>query len=372
MNTDTSNVENKDAAQPGRDVAIADRKSELDLSDSASVIGFGSSAQQGLQSISREMLSGVRNKDIGPAGDGLNRMVTALRGFTVSDGDLSEERGLWAKLVRRATPLAQFKARFDTVQQQIGEISLSLEQHQNALIKDLAALDRLYDETLNYFHGLELYIEAGSQHIAEIDAETIPAKRAEMEAAEDGKAMILANELRELQSFRDDLDRRVHDMKLSRQVAMQSLPSIRLVQENDKSLITKITSTLTNTVPAWETQLAQAMTIQRAAAAAAAVSSASDLTNELLASNATNLRMANANIRKEMERGIYDIDAIRKANEELIGTIEDSLQIAEEGKARRAEAEAELVQMEGELRSALVKTRAERESAKAEGLVAAG
>ncbi len=162
-----------------------------------------------------------------------------------------------------------------------------------------------------------------------------------------------AQELRDLRAARDDLERRVHDLKLTRQVTMQSLPSIRLVQENDKSLVTKINSTLVNTVPLWEQQLAQAITIQRSSEASDAVREANDLTNELLTRNAENLRMANRSIREEMERGVFDIEAVKSANENLIATINESLQIADQGKARRAAAEAELEHMEQELKTAL-------------------
>ena len=162
-----------------------------------------------------------------------------------------------------------------------------------------------------------------------------------------------AQELRDLRAARDDLERRVHDLKLTRQVTMQSLPSIRLVQENDKSLVTKINSTLVNTVPLWETQLAQAVTIQRGAEAARAVKEANDLTNDLLTANAKNLRQANAQIRTQLQRGVFDIEAVRTANAELISTIEDSLRIADEGRARRAAAEEDLRTMESELRQTL-------------------
>ena len=175
----------------------------------------------------------------------------------------------------------------------------------------------------------------------------------ETEAAPEDQGVIKAQELRDLRAARDDLERRVHDLKLTRQVTMQSLPSIRLVQENDKSLVTKINSTLVNTVPLWETQLAQAVTIQRSTEAAAAVKDANDLTNELLKSNAANLREANRMVREEMERGVFDIEAIKSANADLIATIEESLAIADEGKARRAAAEEELQKMETELKATL-------------------
>lgn len=167
-----------------------------------------------------------------------------------------------------------------------------------------------------------------------------------------------AQELRDLRSARDDLERRVHDLKLTRQVTMQSLPSIRLVQENDKSLVTKINSTLVNTVPLWETQLAQAVTIQRSKDAAEAVRAANDLTNDLLRANSENLRDANRTVREEMERGVFDIEAVKAANANLIATINESLQIADAGKAKRAAAEAELLRMEQELKTTLASAKA--------------
>ena len=175
--------------------------------------------------------------------------------------------------------------------------------------------------------------------------------------------MLKAQELRDLRAARDDLERRVHDLKLTRQVTMQSLPSIRLVQENDKSLVTKINSTLVNTVPLWETQLAQAVTIQRSGEAAKAVREANDLTNELLQANAENLRSANKVIREEMERGVFDIEAVKAANANLIATINESLQIADDGKAKRAAAEEELQKMEIDLRDTLASAKARRDGA---------
>ncbi|MEL6607551.1 MAG: toxic anion resistance protein, partial [Pseudomonadota bacterium] len=203
-------------------------------------------------------------------------------------------------------------------------------------------------------------IAAGEAKIAELDTKTIPAKEKKVEKAPEDKQVMEAQELRDLRAARDDLERRVHDLKLTRQVTMQSLPSIRLVQENDKSLVTKINSTLVNTVPLWETQLAQAVTIQRSAEAAAAVRDANDLTNELLTANAKNLREANKVVREEMERGVFDIEAVKTANAELIATIEESLQIADEGKRKRAEAETELQTMERELRDTLASAKAKK------------
>ncbi len=340
-------LEKADAPQSAE---IKSRMAEIDMGDTQSIIGFGSGAQAELQEISQAMLQDVRNKDVGPAGDSLRTIVTTIRGFSVSELDVRRERSWWERLLGRAAPFAKFTAKFEKVQGQIDRVTDELLTHEHTLLKDIKSLDMLYEKTLQFYDELALYIAAGEAKLAELDATTIPAKQAEVDAAPEADQVMVAQELRDIRAARDDLERRVHDLKLTRQVTMQSLPSIRLVQENDKSLVTKINSTLVNTVPLWETQLAQAVTIQRSVEAAAAVRDANDLTNELLTSNAQNLRESNKVIRTEMERGVFDIEAVKQANADLIGTIQESLQIADEGKARRAAAEEELKRMETELR----------------------
>ncbi|MFC3569400.1 toxic anion resistance protein [Paracoccus sp. TOH] len=342
-------------AEAGPAVAeeIRKRMAEVDIRDSGSIVHFGARAQNELQEISQAMLADVRNKDVGPAGESLREIVTTIRGFSVSELDVRRRRSWWEKLLGRAAPFAKFVANYEEVQGQIDRITADLDQHQHRLLKDIKSLDLLYDRTLNFYDELALYIAAGEEKLAQIDRDETPAKEAAVEAAAENDKVMAAQELRDLRAARDDLDRRVHDLKLTRQVTMQSLPSIRLVQENDKSLVTKINSTLVNTVPLWETQLAQAVTIQRSAEAARAVKEANDLTNDLLTANAKNLREANAQIRTQIERGVFDIEAVRTANAELISTIEDSLRIADEGRTRRAAAEEDLKTMETELRNTL-------------------
>jgi len=213
-----------------------------------------------------------------------------------------------------------------------------------------------------FYDAFAIYIAAGEAKLAALDNNDIPAKEAEVAATPEADQVIRAQELRDLRAAHDDLERRVHDLKLTRQVTMQSLPSIRLVQENDKSLVTKINSTLVNTVPLWETQLAQAVTIQRSTEAAEAVRAANDLTNKLLEKNASNLRKSNRMIREEMERGVFDIEAVKRANTELVATIEDSLAIADEGRMRRAKAEEDMIKMEAELRDTLAAAEAKSTS----------
>jgi uncharacterized protein YaaN involved in tellurite resistance len=345
---------------------IKSRMAEIDMEDTQSIIGFGSAAQAELQEISQAMLQDVRNKDVGPAGDSLRDIVTTIRGFSVSELDVRRDRSWWERLLGRTAPFAKFTAKFEKVQEQIDRVTDELLRHEHTLLKDIKSLDMLYEKTLQFYDELALYIAAGEAKLAEIDARDIPAKEAEVKAAPEDDQVMVAQQLRDIRAARDDLERRVHDLKLTRQVTMQSLPSIRLVQENDKSLVTKINSTLVNTVPLWETQLAQAVTIQRSAEAAVAVREANDLTNELLTSNAKNLRDSNKIIRTEMERGVFDIEAVKQANADLIGTIEESLQIADEGKARRASAEKDLEEMEGKLRDTLASARASKPAATAQ------
>jgi uncharacterized protein YaaN involved in tellurite resistance len=340
------------ADQPAAE-AIRTRMGEIDMESTSSIIGFGSRAQLELQTISQQMLADVRNKDVGPAGDSLRQIVTTIRGFSVSELDTRRERSWWERLTGKAAPIANFMARYETVQGQIDNITENLLNHETVLFKDIKSLDLLYEKTLDFYNELALYITAGEEKLKELDSTTIPAKEAEVAAATENDTIIRAQELRDLRAARDDLERRVHDLKLTRQVTMQSLPSIRLVQENDKSLVTKINSTLVNTVPLWETQLAQSLTIQRSRDAAKAIREANDLTNELLNKNADNLRQTNREVREQMERGVFDIEAVKHANEQLIATIQDSLQIADAGKAKRAAAEEELRKMEAELRDSL-------------------
>ena len=348
-------LEKAPAAQAGE---ITKRMAELDMSNTQSIISFGSGAQAELQVISQDMLQGVKNKDVGPAGDALREIVSTIRGFSGEELDVNRERSWWEKLTGSAAPLAHFMARYEQVQTQIDKVTENLMMHETTLLKDIKALDILYGKTLTFYDELGLYIAAGQAKLKELDGTTIPAKDAEVKAAPEMDKLKKAQELRDLRSARDDLERRVYDLQLTRQVTMQSLPSIRLVQENDKSLVGKISSTLMNTVPLWETQLAQAVTIQRSREAAEAIKDANDLTNQLLTENAKNLQDSNKIVRTEMERGVFDIEAVKTANATLIATIQESLAIADEGKARRAAAEVELTKMEGDLKNTLSASRA--------------
>jgi uncharacterized protein YaaN involved in tellurite resistance len=300
------------------------------------------------------MLEGVRNKHSGAAGEALSEMVTTLRGLSAQELDPNARPGLVARLVGRAKPLAKILQRYEQVRGQVDAISNRLDAHTSTLMKDIGMLDRLYDRTLEYFQRLAVYIAAGEERLRRLDSETLPALARDAEASQD---VVKAQQLRDLRAARDDLDRRVHDLKLTRQVTLQSLPSIRLVQQNDKALVGKIASTMANTIPLWRQQLAMAITIARSAQAGETLKQATDLTNELLTSNADALRTSTETIRTQVERGVVDVESVKRANDALIATIGDALRIADEGKRQRADAEQQLAACETELKQALVATR---------------
>ncbi len=339
--------------------ALQDALAELDINDRKSIIYFGSSAQEKLDDISNRMIDGVQNKDIGAAGDALNKMVASIRGFDMDEYNPNKKLPWWKKLFGMASPLVDFIQEYENVRDQIDMVSNELERHKSALMTDIVSLDKLYDANLDYFRDLELYIKAGETKLEELEEKIVP--EYEKKVQESADDMMVIQELKEVRGFKDELERRVHDLRLSRQVTMQSLPSIRLIQENDKSLISKITSTLVNTVPLWRNQLAQTIAIFRSHDAAIATKEAADLTNELLEKNAEGLREANTQVRKQMERGVFDIESIKKANETFIATLNDSLRIAQEGKEARDTARLELQKTEQELKDALLSVKAKAE-----------
>jgi uncharacterized protein YaaN involved in tellurite resistance len=326
---------------------------QLDLDDPNSIIRFGQDAQNRAAAAADAMLGAARNEATGQAGDALSGLLTALRGFDVTK--LDSRPGFFARLFNRAgAETAAILQRYEGVRGQVEAIGDKLDIHRMRLMEDVERLERLYDATLVWFHALAEHIAAGEAVLARTDKESIPAMERE---AELGLDPLAPQRLRDLRAAREDLDRRVHDLRLTRQVAMQALPSIRLIQENDKALAGRIHSVLANTVPLWRTQLAQALAVQRMREAGAAVRAATDLTNELLTANAEGLRRANVEVRTEIERGVVDLEAVQKANAALVATIEDSLRIAQEGRERRVAATRALGEAEAEIRRALIAAR---------------
>jgi uncharacterized protein YaaN involved in tellurite resistance len=337
----------------GREAAVRDLAARIDIADPGSILRFGQEAQNRATLAADAMLEGARNREAGEAGVTLSTLLGTLRGFDMRG--LAEKPGFFARIFNKAgAETAKVVQRYETIKGQVEEVGDRLDGHRTKLLEDVEKLERLYRATLDWFHALGDHIAAGETVLVRVDQEAVPAMAREVE----GGDSVAAQRLRDLRSARDELERRVHDLRLTRQVAMQALPSIRLIQENDKALAAKIQSVIANTVPLWRQQLAQALAIQTMREAGRTLKEATDLTNDLLVGNAERLRQGNLEARTQLERGVFDIEAVKKANASLVATIEDSLRIANEAQAQRASATKELEKAEGEIRRALLAARA--------------
>lgn len=342
-------VENQ--IDPEKKARIEEAKAEiLDITNSQAIINFGSPQQSKMAQVSRDMIGNVKNKDAGPASDLLNDMMLQVRGLDVSEVKDGKEPGFFGKLFGALTPIMKFKQKFESVESQMNAIERSLEEQIVVLNKDIVMLEDLYDGTMEHFQSLEYYIAAGELRLKEANETEIPALKAEVEQDND---MIKVEKLRALQAAATDLERKVHDLRLTRQVVMQFLPTIASQIKNDKSLINQINSVLVNTLNLWHVQVAQAIAHANTKKAADVKKSATDLNNELLAANSKANRENNRAVAEEMERGIFDIEVVEASNKELIGTIMDTLEITEAGRRKRMESEKTLMACETELKNAL-------------------
>ncbi|PIE82258.1 MAG: toxic anion resistance protein [Cardiobacteriales bacterium] len=337
------------AEKPLDKVYITQLIASIDIRNTQSILNFGSQAQKKLTGIADTMLADVKSEDIGKAGALLNEMVGLLRGFKGSELILKRKPSFWDKLTFKPKPIASFLQRFDNISEQIDRISNDLERRKQQLLIDIKSLDQLYDANLNYLRDLEHYIFAAEQVINNANTKIIP----DLEAHTKEGSMQTAQKLHDYQIQRDELERRLHDLQLTRQVAIQALPSIRMVQENNKGLVNKINATLVNTVPLWRQQLAQSIAIYRSGETAEALKHSANLTNELLTTNAESLKIANQETRKQFERGVFDIESVEKANQMLIETIEESIAIQETGRAQREKAAKRLKKAENQLKDTL-------------------
>ena len=340
-------------APEGREAAVRELAERIDIADPGSILRFGQEAQNRATLAADAMLEGARNREAGEAGVTLSTLLGTLRGFDMRG--LAAKPGFFARIFNKAgAETAKVVQRYETIKGQVEEVGDRLDGHRTKLLEDVEKLERLYRATLDWFHALGDHIAAGETVLTRVDQEAVPAMAREVE----GGDSVAAQRLRDLRSARDELERRVHDLRLTRQVAMQALPSIRLIQENDKALAAKIQSVIANTVPLWRQQLAQALAIQTMREAGRTLKEATDLTNDLLVGNAERLRQGNLEARTQLERGVFDIEAVKKANASLVATIEDSLRIAQDAQAQRASATKELEKAESEIRRALLAAKA--------------
>lgn len=323
----------------------------INLKDSQSIIGFGVEAQRGVTQVSENMLTGVRTKDTGPVGDAMNSMVSEMRGLDFSQIAVGKKPGFFSKLLGRASALTLFLQKYETVESKINATQNILDKHRVQLLKDIVSLDRLYDATLTLLDNLDEQIAAIQYKIEEVNTTILPEAQAKANSTGD---MADAQEVRDLSESRDALERKLHDLQLTRNITIQALPSIRMVQSNDKGLAEKIQSQILNTLPLWKRTMALSIAAWRAEEAGKATKATTDFTNDLLVKSSEQLRTSNAVARKEIERGIFDVEAAQQANENLIAAINESIEIAQQGKTMRANAEAALADAENKLKATLL------------------
>ena len=316
---------------------------QIDIKDSNIVLQYGSGAQKKMAAFSEKAIENVKTKDMGEVGKLLSDVVIELKGFNDE-----EDKGIFGFFKKQGNKLQMLKTKYDKADVNIGKITDALETHQITLMKDTAMLDKMYELNLAHFKELTMYIIAGKKRLYEVRNVELKELLAKAEASgkpEDAQAA------RDLDAQCTRFEKKLYDLELTRTVAMQTAPQIRIVQENDIVMSEKIQSTLVNTIPLWKTQMALALGIEHAGQAAKAERAVNDMTNQLLSKNAEMLHQASVEVAKESERGIVDIETLTKTNETLIKTFDEVMQIQKEGREKRAAAEVEMARIEAELKN---------------------
>ena len=335
---------------PAERKAIDEFEKQIDVSNPDHILLFGADAQKKIADFSDTALEAVKTQDTGEIGDMMVNLVTELKGF---ETDAEEPKGLRKLFSNANTRMEGMKARYTKVSGNVENIAASLEQYQVQLLKDVAMFNRLYDQNSEYFRQLTLYIIAGEEKLEQVRNGELKALMDK--AAASGDAMD-AQKANDLAAQCDRFEKKLHDLKLTRQVSMQMAPQIRLLQNNDSLLVERIQSTLSNTLPLWKSQMVLALGLHHSQQALKAQQAVTDMTNELLKKNAETLKMGTIETAKEAERGIVDIETLVQTNQSLIDTINEVMKIQSDGHTKRIEAEKTLYQMEAELKQKLLQT----------------
>ena len=330
--------------------AIEDFISKVDVTNPDHVLLFGADAQKRIADFSQTALDAVKTQDTGAVGNMLVNLVAELKGFKK---DTEEPKGLSRLFSKAEDKIVRMQARYNKVSVNVENIASSLEGYQAQLLKDVAMFDRLYDQNSDYFHQLTLYIIAGDKKLRQIRETEL--KELMDKAAASGDAMD-AQKANDLAAQCDRFEKKLYDLKLTRQVAIQMAPQIRLLQNNDSLLVERIQSTLSNTLPLWKSQMVLALGMHHSQEALKAQTAVTDMTNELLKQNAQALKIGTIQTAKEAERGIIDIETLVQTNQDLIDTINEVMSIQSDGRAKRLEAEKTLYNMEAELKKKLLST----------------
>ena len=328
---------------------VNDFAAKIDVENTAQILQYGAGTQKKMADFSDAALANVRAQDLGEVGDLLVNVVGELQGF-----DAEEEKGFLGFFKKQTNKLELMKARYDKAEVSVEKISDTLQQHQVRLLKDSAMLDQMYEQNLAYFKELTMYILAGKKKLEEVRA----GKLAELE--ETAKRTGLAEDVQAAKDLADKCQRfekKIYDLELTRAISIQTAPQIRMIQNNDNVMVEKIQTTLVNTIPLWKNQMVISLGIAHSTEAAKAQRQVNDVTNALLQANAKKLHVASVETAKEAERGIVDIETLKKTNAELIQTLDDVMKIQQDGRAKRLAAEAEMAKMENDLKVKLLQIR---------------
>ncbi|WP_206501585.1 toxic anion resistance protein [Geobacillus sp. JS12] len=340
-----------DALKPEhREKALALAK-QIDPANHQAVLQYGVAAQAELSKFSHAILHHVQTKDAGPVGEVISELMAKIK--EVNPDDLMPAKKGWLSRLFGAVakPLQEMVAKYQKIGVEIDKIADRLEKHRHLLLRDIMMLETLYEKNKDYFEVLNIYIAAAEYKLEELRTKTIPEKQAEAERSGDQMAW---QEVQDLRQFADRLEKRVHDLKLSRQVTIQTAPQIRMIQHMNETLVERIQSSILHAIPLWKNQVVIALTLFRQQRAAAAQKQVAETTNELLLRNSEMLKTNSIEIAKENERGLVDIETLKRTQENLIATLEETLKIQAEGRLKRQQAERELAAMEAELKQTLL------------------
>lgn len=344
--------ENPAEALTAEELAAVDSfKNQIDIKNSAQVMSYGAGTQQKLAGFAEKALENVKAKDVDEVGIMLTDLVNEIQSFDADEND----GGFLSRLFKNTQKKVEsLKTKYEKTEISVNKIVTALESHQIQLLKDISVLDQMYDMNKNYYKELTMYILAGKKKLEEIEKGELSALR--QKAAETGKAED-AQAANDLQAQCDRFDKKLNDLELTRMVAIQTAPQIRLIQNNDTMMAEKIQSTIVNTIPLWKSQMVLALGISHSQQAIKAQQKVSDMTNELLKKNAEKLKMATTETAKESQRGIIDIETLKETNAKLLETLDEVKNIQEQGRQKRREAEAELIKMENDVKNKLLEMR---------------
>ncbi|MCD7765984.1 MAG: toxic anion resistance protein [Lachnospiraceae bacterium] len=325
---------------------VDDFSKQIDLHDSNGILQYGAGTQKKMADFSENALKNVRTKDLGEVGDMITNLVTELKSF-----DTDEEKGFLGIFKKNGNKIAAMKTKYDKAEVNVEKICTVLEDHQVQLMKDVALLDKMYNLNLSYFKELSMYILAGKKRLEEVRATEV---KDAFDKAQRSNLPEDAQAAKDLQDLCDRFEKKLHDLELTRMIAIQTGPQIRLVQSSDTMMIEKIQSTVVNTIPLWKSQMVIALGVEHANQAAQAQKEVTDMTNALLKKNAEKLKVATVESAKASERGIVDLETLKNTNATLISTLDEVIKIQEDGRQKRREAENELNRMEQELKNKLL------------------